>query len=184
MTDNFVDIVGFQLEKVHTGVIAWLLDSAAKTLPARERSVVLCALSGIDVGSADQVLTHAEYGQRSKHVDLVVELRCTTQGSKWLVLELKTDSDVDIRQLKASHDFVQRHAPRDKVVPITLALGAAQATIPYAGEKDAPDFKFRAFDADETCSLVKSLSIAGRSHVFDSWVGALAAEQERFTKVE
>jgi len=30
--ESFVDIVGFQLEKVHTGVIAWFLDDRKSTL--------------------------------------------------------------------------------------------------------------------------------------------------------
>ncbi len=33
MSETFVDIIGFQLEKIHTGVIAWLLDCELSPLP-------------------------------------------------------------------------------------------------------------------------------------------------------
>lgn len=38
---NFVDIVGYQFEKVHTGAIKWLLDSSNELIDHNEKSNVL-----------------------------------------------------------------------------------------------------------------------------------------------
>ena len=45
MAENFVDIVGFQLEKIHTGMIAWLLDSERSPLPVHEQAVLVKKLA-------------------------------------------------------------------------------------------------------------------------------------------
>ena len=45
MAENFVDIVGYQLEKIHTGMIAWLLDSERSPLPLAEQTEVMAKLA-------------------------------------------------------------------------------------------------------------------------------------------
>jgi hypothetical protein len=45
MPENFVDVVGYQLEKVHTGVIAWLLDSERPPLTVGEQATLVNKLS-------------------------------------------------------------------------------------------------------------------------------------------
>lgn len=38
---NFVEIVGYQFERVHTGVVKWILDSDSPSVPMHEKFKVL-----------------------------------------------------------------------------------------------------------------------------------------------
>jgi len=46
MWENFVELVGFQLEKIHTGVIAWLVDTRNTSVKADQRAMLLSRLAG------------------------------------------------------------------------------------------------------------------------------------------
>lgn len=41
MNSNFVDIVGYQFEKVHTGAIKWLLDSSNTQIKQNEKFKII-----------------------------------------------------------------------------------------------------------------------------------------------
>lgn len=46
MSSNFVDIIGFQLEKVHTGMIQWMLEADQKIVSDADKCKILNELTG------------------------------------------------------------------------------------------------------------------------------------------
>jgi len=46
MSSNFVDIVGFQLEKVHTGMIQWMLEADPKIVSDADKCKIMNELTG------------------------------------------------------------------------------------------------------------------------------------------
>lgn len=74
MAENFVDVVGYQLEKLHIGVLAWLLDSERSPLPLPEQATVMGKLAPELFKGAEltEVKSRREYSfGRRRRIDLV-----------------------------------------------------------------------------------------------------------------
>ena len=99
MAENFIDIVGYQLEKIHTGVIAWLLDSERSPLPLLEQTAVIAKLApdtlqGVELTNVKAIREYS-FGRR-RRIDLVLEMNRKDRTKTYLLIECKTDSDVSI----------------------------------------------------------------------------------------
>jgi len=102
---NFVDIVGYQFEKVHTGVLAWLLDSRRSPLPLDEQIVVVRNLAPDlpILGEPLSVRAIREYSfGRRRRIDLVLEIISNDGAKVYLLIECKVDTDVNFTQLENS----------------------------------------------------------------------------------
>jgi hypothetical protein len=77
MPQNFVGVVGFQLEKVHIGVIGWLLDSGNPVVPASDKILVLSRflLTPLQEDDITTISSIKEYSfGRRRRIDLVVKV--------------------------------------------------------------------------------------------------------------
>ncbi|MGR5913206.1 PD-(D/E)XK nuclease family protein [Bacillus cereus] len=100
MRSNFVDIVGYQFEKVHTGAIKWLLDSSNELIDHNEKSNVLrnlykmCGiLPPFKSSDIDFIECKPEFSIGSgKRVDLVIEITLNNGDLKYIVIEMKVDT--------------------------------------------------------------------------------------------
>ncbi|MBM3333500.1 PD-(D/E)XK nuclease family protein, partial [Candidatus Sumerlaeota bacterium] len=135
MCANFVDVVGFQLERVHTGVIAWLLGGEPLPLPLEERGAVLRKLEPrlSDLGDLATLKAKREYSLgRRRRIDLVLETSFKNDKKAFLLIEFKVDSDVYLSQLEESERDFSAHEPNKPLLfVIVLALGAAQFTLKH-----------------------------------------------------
>jgi hypothetical protein len=189
MRENFVDIIGYQHERVHTGVIAWLFDSCdsrRSPLPISEQAALVRRLApshALD-GELDCVSAKREYSfGRRLRIDLVLELRSGNGTPTYLLIECKTDSDASIDQLKASAGAFADTHPGVAFSAILLALGAAQVTLRHQEQRLA-NAGYIGVDLAKAVEVFSGLSISGRSQIYDDWVAALTEEYKRAESVD
>ncbi|MFB6305722.1 MAG: hypothetical protein ABEH43_01800, partial [Flavobacteriales bacterium] len=92
-TENFVEIVGYQLERVHGGVLAWLLDTNSNSYLDFHNEVIpiLETLCSVDLKKyrPKSVEMRQEYGWgRGKKIDLVAIVHYEEAAPIYLLIEL------------------------------------------------------------------------------------------------
>ena len=141
MAENFVDIIGYQLEKIHTGMIAWLLDSERSPLPLVEQTEVIAELAPdfLPRMNVTEVKSTREYSfGRRLRIDLVLEMNLEDQTKTYLLIECKTDSDVSVDQLTRSAEEFSKQKPdvpqgnlKSRTFPFRSSLSQlAQVSLP------------------------------------------------------
>lgn len=188
MAENFVNIVGYQLEKVHTGVIAWLLDSERSPLPTHEQAVLLGKLAPNLLNGKEFTSTKAtrEYAfGRSLRIDLVLEIVLKDQPKTYVLIECKTDSGVSVDQLKKSAQAFSEENSDFPFSVIILAVGAGQFTLTHES-KAIQNLEFPTIPIDVLGALkiFSGLSIAGKSRIYDDWIASLQAEHTRSGQID
>ena len=186
MAENFVDIVGYQLEKIHTGVIAWLLDSERSPLPVHEQAVLVGKLAPDLLKGEEFTSTKAkrEYSfGRSRRIDLVLEIILKDQTKTYVLIECKTDSDVSIDQLKKSKQAFSEKKSDGFISVIVLAIGAGQFTLMHQLQ-DIQRQGFHAIDVPRALKIFSRLSIAGTTRIYDDWIASLQAEHTRSAQID
>ena len=186
MAENFVDIVGYQLEKIHTGVIAWLLDSERSPLPTHEQAVLVRKLAPDLLKGKEVTSTKAkrEYSfGRSRRIDLVLEIILKDQKKTYVLIECKTDSDVSIDQLKKSKQAFSEKNPDGFTSVIALAIGAGQFTLMHQLQ-DIRCHGFHAINVPRALEIFSSLSIADTTPTYDDWIATLRAEHNRSVQID
>ena len=187
MSENFVDIIGFQLEKVHTGVIGWLLDTENHSASMSDKIVILNKLlnSSLQDDDVSEIKPTQEYSfGRSRRIDLVVEVTSKKDDTRYLVIECKTDSEVDDTQLRQSKDAFLKKYPDSDCSFFVLTLGASQFTYQHLANK-IKDLGFIVLDVPTTLRIFGDLSIKGNSKIYyDDWYRALEKEEERFSSID
>jgi hypothetical protein len=186
MSQNFVDVVGFQLEKVHTGVIAWLLDSDNSVVPARDKILVLsrfllASLQEDDISTISPIKEYS-FGRR-RRIDLVVRVIDNKSDTHYLLIEFKTDSDVDVKQLQQSRDAFLEKIPNTVCSFFILTLGASQFTYQHKAEK-IKELGFVTLDILQTRRIFSDLSIKGKNKIYDDWCNALEKEEVRCSTID
>ena len=188
MPPSFVDIVGFQLEKVHSGVLAWLLHSARSPLEPQGRVELLGRLCGIalKVDEVREVRTTREYSfGRGKRIDLVAEIDLTDGAKMAVVMELKTDSPVYIKQLRTTRqEWEDKHGASVRTTYLVLALGASEPTLAQHNTTIGT-LGYRPLNIAATLAAVSGLQIAGAERAYyNDWISSLLAEQHRLDSID
>jgi len=177
---DFVKVVGYQFERVHTGVISWLLDSSTKTVSINDKYEVLKNLyraAGKDISfkvtdiSVINCFKEYSFGRKLK-IDLVIEIELANQEKKYWVIEMKVDSIPNEDQLSQTLSrFSQDHAGVEVNYCLFL-LGASQVTT-------LPEnlHGFVALTLDDIFSIFANLSI--NHYLYKDWINALLEEQKR-----
>lgn len=186
MSENFVDIIGFQLEKVHTGVIGWLLDTENHSASMSDKIVILNKLLNSSLQDDDviKIKPTQEYSfGRSRRIDLVVEVTSKKGDTRYLVIECKTDSDVNKDQLQKSKEAFLRKKLNSNCYFFVLTLGASQFTYQHLADK-IKELEFVVLDVSKTRQIFSSLSIKDKSKIYDDWCEALEKEERRFSNID
>lgn len=186
MVDNFVEIVGYQLEKIHTGVIAWLLHSDRSPLPLSEQSAIIGELDPhiLADGRIARIEAIREYSfGRRRRIDLVLKISQEDGQRAYILIECKTDSDVSVCQLKKSEAAFREKNPGVPVSTMVLAVGAGRFTLAHQLQ-DIRSHGFQAIDLSRTLEIFSDLSIAGRTHTLDCWIASMELELMRSSQIE
>ena len=188
MGENFVDIIGYQLEKIHTGMIAWLLDSERSPLPLVEQTETIAKLAPdfLPEMEVTEVKSIREYSfGRRLRIDLVLELNLENQTKTYLLIECKTDSDVSVDQLTRSAEAFSEQNPDVPFAVIVLAVGAGQFTLTHLLQDiQQQEFHAIAIDLPRALEIFSGLSIAGTTHTYDDWIASLQAEHSRTVQID
>lgn len=186
IADNFVDIVGYQHEKIHTGMIAWLLDSERSPLTLSEQTAVISKLApDISQGAKlTKVKATREYSfGRRLRIDLVLEMNREDQTKTYLLIECKTDSDVSVDQLEKSAKKFSEENPNISYSVIILAVGAGQFTLTHQLQ-EIQCRRFHSINLPRALGIFSDLSIAGTTSTYDAWITSLQAECTRTSQID
>lgn len=116
LNNNFVSLVGYQLEKVHTGVIRWVLDSKNTNIPVATKHEILRRIYkmtnnpiNFHVNEISAISCFPEYSfGRKRKIDLVVKIDLFQKPTKYIVIEMKVDSIPYSEQLEGTqNDFFE-----------------------------------------------------------------------------
>jgi hypothetical protein len=181
MKGNFVNIVGYQFERVHTGVIAWILETKNdlvtmdRKYEALRRLYRMCNQS-ITFKEKDirNITCTPEYSfGRKRKIDLVVKIDLHNQSTKYLVIEMKVDSIPYSEQLEGTrNDFIQdNNCNPDDALFLLFLFGSAQVCV-------EPELhSFIVFRLPEIREVFSGLHID--HHVYDDWIEAIKDEDFR-----
>jgi hypothetical protein len=178
---NFVSIVGYQFERVHTGVICWIFDSNNTLVSldhkyeALRRLYRMCkqpiTFTKEEIQSITCTPEHS-FGRKRK-IDLVIKINLQNQCTKYLVIEMKVDSIPYSEQLEGTrNDFIQdKQCSPDDAIFLLFLFGSAQVCV-------EPDLhSFIVFRLPEILEVFSGLHID--HHVYDDWIEAMREEDVR-----
>ncbi|HDR8141919.1 TPA: PD-(D/E)XK nuclease family protein [Bacillus cereus] len=176
MNSNFVDIVGYQFEKVHTAAIKWLLDSNNTLIEHNEKFNVLrniyimCNIS-IPFKSSDiksiQCKTEVSIG-KGKRVDLVVEILLKSGDEKYIVIEMKVDTIAKKDQLEATYNGFHG---RENAIFVLFLFGSSQIC-------QIPKHRyFNTFLLNDIVSVFNNFNC--NHYIYTDWIESLQKELKR-----
>ncbi|WP_427338158.1 PD-(D/E)XK nuclease family protein [Caloranaerobacter sp. DY30410] len=180
MDSNFVSIVGYQLEKVHTGVIRWLLDSKNQSISFEQKYEILrrvykvCNMSipfSINEICNISCIPEFSFGRKRK-IDLVIKIDLINSKTKYLVIEMKVDSIPYEEQLIGTYnDFIQSKKYDEDALFLLFLFGASQVCM-------IPDLHgFHIFRLPEILEVFSGYHI--EQNVYKDWIQALRYENMR-----
>lgn len=186
MQSNFVNVIGYQLEKVHTGVIRWLLDSMNPTVPIDEKYEIIRRTYRMSHQSSKLDFTQdhissitctPEYSiGRKRKIDLVIQINLINRPPKYFVIEMKVDSIADEAQLWGTRNdfFQQKYCSTDDVMFFLYLLGTSQVC-----KKPDNLHDFIVFELPEIIEVYSGLHI--NEYLYMDWIDELKNEFFRKT---
>src|ERR1043166_5873288 len=188
MTDNFVDVVGYQFERVHTGVIAWLLDteSGSSPLSATERAEIITAIAPglVDAGKKLKVTATPEYAPRGRKVRIDLHLKITEGASEaHILIECKTDAEVKTEQLERIGEAFRSALPETRFTLVVLAIGAGQFTLKHQLERLKAQ-EYQVIDLERALEIFSRRVSAEAHWIYKDWIAAMKEERDRGAGIE
>lgn len=182
MMSTFVDVVGYQLEKVHTGAMKWLLDWDSSEISVRDKKKIIRKLyrasdrpMPFDLSQLNSIQCTPEFSfGRQLRIDLVVALGFQDGGEHYLVMEMKVDSVPREEQLgRIRKSFGSKpDVNRRNADYFLLLIGTS-----HVCRTPKKMHSFARLALDDIVFVFSGLRV--RSHLYDDWVSALRDEQER-----
>lgn len=182
LNGNFVSIVGYQFERVHTSVISWILDTNNKLVSLDHKYEALRRLYRMckhpitfRKEEIQSITCTPEYSfGRKRKIDLVIKVQLQDQSTKYLVIEMKVDSIPYSKQLEGTRDdFIKDKncSSSGEDIFLLFLFGSAQVCI-------EPDLhSFFVFRLPEILEVFSGLHID--HHVYDDWIEAMREEDVR-----
>ncbi|WP_191559398.1 PD-(D/E)XK nuclease family protein [Metabacillus idriensis] len=183
--NNFVNIVGYQFERVHTGVIKWILDTRNQFVPLTEKYKVIKRLFkhcqkpiNFNWNQIDSINCTPEYsfGRRRK-IDLVIEIKLTSGSTKYIVIEMKVDSIPYVEQLNGTFsDFTETITANEKDICFMLFLfGSSQVC-------EVPtNHVFSICKVNNILRFFENLNITDKIYI--DWLESLNEEEYRLNNI-
>ncbi|MBY0055181.1 hypothetical protein H7K32_26940 [Brevibacillus agri] len=188
LRSNYVSIIGYQLEKVHTGAIKWLLNTANPDVLMNKRFEIIRRTYRMIFQSAnldfteDQIMAITCFPEfsigRKRKIDLVIKIELVNRQPKYFVIEMKVDSIPYEAQLKGTKDeFLQAVGCDSNDVKFFLyLLGTSQVC-------QVPDnlHSFNVFALPEILEIYRGLHID--HYIYNDWISELENEQAKLYDV-
>ncbi|WP_107942523.1 PD-(D/E)XK nuclease family protein [Metasolibacillus fluoroglycofenilyticus] len=182
--NNFVNVVGYQLEKVHTGVIKWIMDSQNNSVSLDNKYAVLKKLfafcgKSITFNKQDieSIICTPEFSfGRKRKIDLVIKVNLFSGQLKYIVIEMKVDSIPYDKQLDGTfQDFVSTiNSDKDTCFMLFLFGSSQVCTVPT-------NKNFSVCRIKEIIHFFNHLQI--QNTIYFDWIESLIEEKARLEKV-
>lgn len=176
MNSNFVDIVGYQFEKVHTGTITWLLDSSSTSIPQNEKYKVIRKIYELcdvpipfECSEIQSIKCKPESSiEKRKRVDLVIDILLKDKKTEHIVIEMKVDTIAKKDQLKATYDGFPG---RKNALFLLFLFGSSQICVIPKHES------FNNFCLDKIISIFNNVKCF--HYIYKNWIESLQNELKR-----
>ncbi|MEH6534479.1 MAG: PD-(D/E)XK nuclease family protein [Photobacterium frigidiphilum] len=176
---NYVNVVGYQLEKVHTGVIKWCLESQGKLTNIQAEIFDnlysrIGKVTPFDKDEVQKVNCTPEYSfGRKVRIDLLIEI-VTTSSSHYISCEMKVDSDPYQEQLDQIVNRVTQEFPDAESSEYILVLLGSSVVMRNIGDNH------KLFNVISNRDLIDVFSNAqNESYIISEWIDALVEEVKR-----
>ncbi|HFU7058088.1 TPA: PD-(D/E)XK nuclease family protein [Bacillus cereus] len=176
MNSNFVDIVGYQFEKVHTGTITWLLDSNSTSISQDEKYKIFCKIYELcdvpipfECSEIKSIKCKPESPiEKRKRVDLVIDILLKDKETEHIVIEMKVDTIATLDQLKATYNGFHRKA---NSLFLLFLFGSSQIC-------EIPKHKsFNNLCLDKIISIFNNIKCS--HYIYQNWIESLQSELKR-----
>ncbi|RLD09603.1 hypothetical protein DRI50_11985 [candidate division KSB1 bacterium] len=172
---NLIEIIGYQIEKVHSGILAWLINSKNTQIPIEKKVDLINKISSKKIDSyPDTIKTYLEWAKgRSIKVDLVIECKYENV-TKVLGLEFKVDSIPNKEQLEITERILKKEY-RDADIEVILVLMGVSAK----ATRDCDVGKYKIIRLNDFLSYLDDVHIQN----IEIWKEAIEAELQRHKKI-
>lgn len=183
---NIVNMIGFALEKVHTGILAWLLDTEHDAEIARALAHRLCCYGDSSpsiISEASKIVkvqSWKEHRINRRAVDLFSVLTLNSDTEVHLIFEVKTDGRLtgnnQLKDIRCGH---KEEYPKVRGKFFYVRLGSSR----FFGEDNKDSAGFVVIDLEDLICLIKTLPDAKYprlASIIRDWVKALKAEHLRY----
>ena len=177
---NFVNIIGYQLEKVHTGVIKWLLEVPLNGVTSQEQYDTLSNIYDYANRKTPflkkdiieiKCMPEFSFGRRLR-IDLVIEIITRTK-KYYLVCEMKVDSDPYTKQLDNTVELANKKFKDDDITYLLILIGSSSVA------RETGD-KHKYFITLDTHNLIEVFSpIKDINNISNNWIKSLEEECKR-----
>ncbi|WP_185970914.1 hypothetical protein [Alkalicoccobacillus porphyridii] len=134
--NNYVNVIGYQFERVHTGIIMWILDTKNSSVSNQTKLLILKRMfkfceNSFPFNEEDIESIHCKpefsFGRKRK-IDLVIEIRLHMGTTKYVVIEMKVDSIPYEKQLSGTvTDFLDTvQVDKENVCFMLMLFGSSQ----------------------------------------------------------
>jgi len=188
--ENFVYIIGYQFERVHTGMIKWLLDWDNTEISKTDKLTIIenfykysKKAMPFNLNHIDNITCISEYsfGKRLK-IDLVVKLELEKDKEHYLVMEMKVDSIPYEDQLKSTKNIFESNnivnAKKTICADYFLLLFGSSFACDSPGNRH--DFSY--LKLDDIISVFSGLTI--KNYPYRDWIVSLEEELKRYVDVK
>lgn len=178
---TFVDIVGYQLEKVHTGVIKYLLDWENDEISFEDKRKIINDFYvrsnkpiRFDVNEISNIYCTPEYpfGRKLK-IDLVIEIELRSGDKHHLVTEMKVDSLPYEDQLSRIFSSFSSGVDNNSNYFLFLIGSSSVCQLPEPNKLHG----FSVVKIDEIISIFSDLNT--KSKIYNDWIQTLNNEIQR-----
>ncbi|KOP81265.1 PD-(D/E)XK nuclease family protein [Cytobacillus solani] len=181
MNNNFVSLIGYQLEKIHTGVIRWMLDSKNTNVSVETKYKILRRMFNMtknpinfQIHEISAISCFPEYSfGRKRKIDLVVKIDLFQKPAKYIVIEMKVDSLPYSAQLEGTKNdfFESTHCQPEDATFILMLFGSSQVC-------EVPELhQFHLFRLFEIIEVFNGLPI--EDVIYKQWIDSLFEEENR-----
>jgi hypothetical protein len=181
MSNNFVSVIGYQLEKIHTGVIRWILESKNINVPIETKYEILRRIYkmtnnpiNFHVDEIYAISCFSEYSfGRKRKIDLVVKIDLFQKPAKYIVIEMKVDSIPYSEQLEGTKNdfFMSTQCQNEDATFLLMLFGSSQVC-------QVPELhQFHLFRLPEITEVFHGLYI--EDAVYTQWIDSLFDEDFR-----
>jgi len=172
---TFVDVVGYQLEKVHTGVIKYLLEWENEEIEIEQKRKIVKNFYerakkpiGFEINEISNVHCIREYSSgRNIFIDLVITLELISSDKHHMVLEMKVDSIPGEKQLENTVDYFSK--TKEKADYFLLLIGSSSIC-----KKPENYHKFSILSLEDIISIFSNIKI--KTSIYQDWINSLKDE--------
>ena len=181
--NNFVNIVGYQLEKVHTGVIKYIFEDSNIDIESKYTIIKkMFNFSNCEIDFYYEDISYIkcfpEYSfGRNTRVDLVIKIKLKDESEKFLVIEMKVHSIPYEEQFERTYKKCEE-CFKDNARYFLFVLGSSQVSL-----IPRKTHNFKVCMLNEIINIFEGILSLKNNFIYNSWLESLDEEIQRKNEI-